>query len=208
MRPLFFALAIGTLPGVAQQPLLPATEIMARVAANQDRSEVERTRYVYVQHARVLSRKGKTVMCEEITDSRIAPTPDGSQSELLTISGRQWKKDHYISYNSLPKKSEVAETKDDKDEMWDDDMDRDLIENMRGNLTKDKSKDGLAARLFPLTSKNQQAYQYKLVGREQRNGREVYHVRFQPKSKNDVAWKDEEWAQWKGDGSTPRSFSP
>jgi hypothetical protein len=187
------ALVLAQAAGSAQQvspksaePLITAEEIMARVAANQDRAEQERTRYLYVQHARVLSRKGKTVMCEEITDSRIVPSSKGSQAELLNINGRQWKKNHYITYTTLPKK---GETSNDKDEMWDDDMDRDLVENMRSNLTKDKSKDGLAARLFPLTSKNQESYQYKLIGREQKNGHDVFHIHFQPKDKDEYTWK-------------------
>ncbi|MBS1800222.1 MAG: hypothetical protein JSS95_10385 [Acidobacteria bacterium] len=188
-----------TLPCLSQQPTsaeapLTAQAIMARVAANQDRAETERTRYIYVQHARVLSRKGKTVMCEEITDSRIVPSSSGSHAELLSISGRQWKKNHYIAYDTLPKKSESASSKtDDKDELWNDDMDRDLVESMRSNLTNDKSKDGLAARLFPLTSKNQAEYRYQLIGREQKNGRDVFHIRFAPKDKNQYTWKGDAW---------------
>jgi len=142
-------------------------------------------RYVYVQHARVLSRKGKTVMCEEVTDSRIVPTANGSNVELLKLDGKQWIKNHYATYTTLQNKKESVE----KDEIWDDDMDRDLVENMRSNLTKDKSRDGLAARLFPLTSKNQESYEYRLIGRERMNGREVFHIRFQPKDKNEYTWK-------------------
>ncbi|HEY9125758.1 MAG TPA: hypothetical protein VIM62_01450, partial [Acidobacteriaceae bacterium] len=71
--------------------------------------------------------------------------------------------------------------------------DRDLVENMRSNLIKDKSKDGLAARLFPLTSKNQQSYQYHLVGREMKNGHDVFHIRFQPRDKNEYTWKGDAW---------------
>ena len=36
-----------------------------------------------------------------------------------------------------------------------DSLDRDLVENMRWNLTHDKSKDGISAHLFPLTTKDQ-----------------------------------------------------
>ena len=202
MRVLLFALlSCVALPCDAQQSAaLSADEIMARVAANQDRAEAERTHYVYVQHARVLSRKGGTVMCEEITDSRIVPTADGSKSELLTISGRQWKKDRYIRYNELPKQTEASAAKDDKDskedkddDLRDDNIDLHLVEGMRDGLVKDKSKDGLAARLFPLTSKNQKEYQYQLVGRKQKNGREVFHIRFQPKDKDELTWKGEAW---------------
>jgi hypothetical protein len=198
-RPILLGLALMLVrpSGIAQQPAPPAItaeEIMDRVASNQDRSESERNRYIYVQHARVLSRKGKTVMCEEITDSRIVPSSNGSQVELLNINGRQWKKSRYITYTTLPKEGKVAEKKpDDKDndEIWDDDVDRDLVESMRSHLTTDKSKDGLEAKLFPLTSKNQANYQYQLLGREQKNGRNVFHLRFAPKDKNDYTWKGE-----------------
>src|SRR5271163_2953354 len=60
-----------------------AESIMARVATNQDLAEADRIRYVYMQHARVVSRKGKTVMCEEVTDSRVAPSASGSDVDLL-----------------------------------------------------------------------------------------------------------------------------
>ena len=48
---------------------------MNRVAVNQDTAEAERAHYVYVQHAKMTSRRGKTVMCEEITDYRFTPRP-------------------------------------------------------------------------------------------------------------------------------------
>src|SRR4051812_46076832 len=38
--------------------LPPAESVMARVGENQDRSEAERAHYVYVQHARMVSRRG------------------------------------------------------------------------------------------------------------------------------------------------------
>jgi hypothetical protein len=63
--------ALSFLSMHAQQPPLTAAEIMARVAANQDRSEAERAHYIHVQDARVLSRKGKNIRCEETTDTRV-----------------------------------------------------------------------------------------------------------------------------------------
>jgi hypothetical protein len=171
---------LGTL---AQQPA--AADIMARVAANQDRSESERAHYVYVQHARTASRKGETVMCEEITDYRITPTESGSDRQLLKLDGRLLQKHQYITYNTLaPKKAPVSDRDDSLD-----DMDRDIVENMRSNLTSDNSKDGIGAHLFPLTTKSQLDYKFHLIGREQRNGREVFHLDFRPRDKNDYSWK-------------------
>jgi hypothetical protein len=77
----------------------------------------------------------------------------------------------------------------DSDEFNDDDIDRDLVENMRRDLTNDKTKDGIASRLFPLTSKDQSGYSFQLRGRDRKNGRDVFHITFQPKDKNDYAWK-------------------
>ena len=60
---------------------------------------------------------------------------------------------------------------------------------MRRDLTNDKTKDGIASRLFPLTSKDQSGYSFRLVGRAQKNGRDVFHIFFEPTDKNDYTWK-------------------
>jgi len=182
MRSIIIAITLIT-PALAQQPT--AADIMARVAINQDRSEAERARYIYIQHARTASRKGKTIMCEEITDYRVTPSESGSERQLIKLDGRLLQKHQYITYNTLsPKKEPVSDHEDSLDG-----MDRDLVENMRSNLTSDKSKDGIGAHLFPLTSKSQLDYEFHLLGREQRNGREVFHLDFRPRDKNDYSWK-------------------
>ena len=97
------ALLLGCLVrGVAQGPALTADAIMARVAENQDRAEAARTRLVYVQHARVQSRKGGTVMCEEITDTRVVPSATGQTKTLLAISGHVRDGKRVIHYTALP----------------------------------------------------------------------------------------------------------
>jgi hypothetical protein len=190
-----FCLALTLLPvaalaqasSVNAEHPLTAEQIMERVAANQDRAESERNHYVYVQHARVVSHKGKTIMCEEITDSRVTPSSNGSHIELLKLDGRFLKKGQYVAYSTPLEKKAVA--KKDPDEFHDDDIDRDLVENMRRDLTNDKTKDGIASRLFPLTSKDQSGYSFHLVGRDRKNGRDVFHIIFEPKDKSEYAWK-------------------
>jgi anti-sigma28 factor (negative regulator of flagellin synthesis) len=212
----------------AQQPSVPpltAETIMARVAANQDRSDSERAHYLYVQHAHIASRKGKTVRCEETTDYRVTPTAAGSDHRLLKLDGRLLQKKHYVTYTELVKpgtqddkkptesksqpdsqKPVDTNTDDDKVEVHqnhvhvtlqddgEDDMDRDLVENMRQNLTTDtKSKDGISANLFPLTSKEQLDYRFTLLGREPRNGRDCFHIAFRPKQDDDYGWKGDAW---------------
>jgi hypothetical protein len=198
---------------------LPSAEsVMARVGENQDRAEAERARYVYVQHAKMVSRRGNTVMCEEITDYRITPSTEGSHEQLLKLDGRQFSKHQYLAYQALPPQSvppdsrqndapkqEVPPTqnrdapkdaeKKDPDHhdtlrvtINDDNMDRDLVENLRWNLTHDKSKDGIAAHLFPLSSKEQANYVFRMIGRERLNGRDVFHISFRPRKKDDFGW--------------------
>ncbi|MBS1802576.1 MAG: hypothetical protein JST28_04385 [Acidobacteria bacterium] len=198
---------------------------MARVAANQDASETERSHYVYVQHARMSSRKGKTILCEEITDYRFTPSAGETHEQLLKLDGRMLKNKKYVTYDKLlpsdenkpkneegdqnkakdgkapdadqDKRQKSDEKKDkkekkDKDPAFDPDsdetIDRDLVENMRKNLIHDKSKDGINARLFPLTSKNQADYSFRMVGREHLNSRDVFHITFRPKKKDDFGW--------------------
>jgi hypothetical protein len=195
---------------------LPSAEsIMARVAANQDRAEAERAHYVYVQHAKMVSRHGKTVKCEEITDYRFTPSTDGTKQDLLKVDGRYLKDHKYLTYTKLlPRDDEdkpkdekgqdppankdqsTAEKKDkqqkDKDPAFDpnsdETIDRDLVENIRWGLIHDKSKDGIDAHLFPLTSKDQADYAFRMLGRERLNDRDVYHIAFRPKKKDDFGW--------------------
>src|SRR5579863_2341433 len=98
--------------GFAQSPAETAESIMARVATNQDVSEAERAHYVYVQHAKMASRKGKTVQCEELTDYRITPSSDGSHDELLKVDGRLRVKGKYVTYNTLEPDDEDKDSKD------------------------------------------------------------------------------------------------
>src|SRR4051794_17340500 len=80
---------------------LPGAEsVMARVGENQDKAEAERAHYVYVQHGKMVSRRGKTVMCEEITDYRMTPSSDGSQEQLLKLEGRQLSNHKYLAYHA------------------------------------------------------------------------------------------------------------
>jgi len=94
---------------------------------------------------------------------------------------------------NIAKKEDKKKGKNkDKDPVFDPDsdetIDRDLLENVRKNLIHDKSKDGINARLFPLTSKNQANYIFRMIGRERLNSRDVFHIAFRPKDKNDFGW--------------------
>ncbi|MDQ2926030.1 MAG: hypothetical protein M3R43_10820 [Acidobacteriota bacterium] len=165
---------------------------MARVAANQDSAEAVRAHYVYIQHARVSSHKGKKIMCEETTDSRVTPADKGSHQQLLKLDGRLLQKGKYTAYTELPKSNGASGVTEDHDlniSVGDDDSDRDLVENMRHNLIDTSSKDGIGANLFPLTTKQQADEVFTLIGREHINGRDVFHITFRPKDKDDFGWR-------------------
>ncbi|HEY2470398.1 MAG TPA: hypothetical protein VGI45_21565 [Terracidiphilus sp.] len=226
LRPgLISAILLSSFVGAAQskppavQHVPSVDSVMIRVAVNQDAAEAERAHYVYVQHSKMTSRRGKTVMCEEITDYRFTPSADDTHEQLLKVDGRYLKNHKFITYDKLlprdedkPKdadkdkdkdksaakdtdKKEKKEKKDkekEKDPVFDpnsdETLDRDLVENLRWNLIHDKSKDGIAQHLFPLTSKDQANYTFRMIGRERLNDRDVFHITFRPKEKNDFGW--------------------
>lgn len=158
---------------------LNADVIMARVAANQDRSEVLRRQYVYRQHIHILSHKPKgRLLREETADYDVVPTPDGTQKQLRLLTGRYWNRRKYETFQGEPIPNS-------------DSLDGSLVKNFRDDLSNDKTKDGLARDLFPLTTEEQKAYEFKLLGQETLAGRDVYHISFRPKDKDEITWAGE-----------------
>jgi hypothetical protein len=165
-------------PEPATEPLT-ADAIMGRVAANQDRSEALRQQYVYRQHIHVLTHKPKGRMLrEETADYDVLPTPDGTQKELKLLAGRYWHGGKYEAFQGEP----VPEA---------DSLDGSLVKSFREDLLNEKTKDGLAKDLFPLTSEEQKDDEFKVLGLEAEEGRNVYHIGFRPKNKNEITWAGE-----------------
>ncbi len=174
-------------PGVTAQnsapqtdaPVLTADQIMARVAANQDRSEALRKEFVYRQHIHILTHKpGGKLLREETTDYDVTPLPDGTEKKLKTLNGRYLLKGKYQDFTGEP----VPDS---------DSLDGGLIKDFRDDLSNEKSKDGLGKDLFPLTSGEQKNYQFTLLGQETQEGRNVYHIGFRPKDKDEITWAGE-----------------
>jgi hypothetical protein len=164
--------------GSANAPLA-ADAIMERVAANQDRSEALRKQYVYRQHIHILTHKpnGK-LLREETADYDVAPTPDGTKKDLKLLTGRYWSKGKYEAFQGEP--APEAES-----------LDGSMIHGFRDDLSNEKTKDSLGKDLFPLTSEEQKAYDFTLLGREVQQGRSVYHIGFRPKDKDEITWAGE-----------------
>jgi len=165
-------------PEPAKEPepaSLTAEAIMARVAENQDRSEALRKQYVYRQHIHILTHKTNKVLREETADYDVVPSPDGTQKELKLLTGRFWTKGRYETFQGEP----VPQA---------DSLDGGLIHGFREDLSNEKTKDGLAKDLFPLTSEEQKSYEFKLLGQEMQAGRSIYHIGFRPKDKDEITW--------------------
>lgn|SRR5579863_190905 len=166
-------------PSDAAKEPLTADEIMARVAANQDRSEALRREYVYRQHIHILTHKpGGRLLREETTDYDVTPMPDGTEKKLKLLTGKYWVKGKYEAFEGEPAPAR-------------DSLDGDLVKNFRDDLSNEKTKDGLGKDLFPLTSDEQKDYEFKLLGQEMQEGRSVYHIGFRPRDKNDISWAGE-----------------
>jgi len=176
-------LAVG-ISAQGQQPepvaeSLTADQIMARVAANQDQSEELRKQYVYRQHTHIVTHMPKgRLLREETADYDVTPTPDGTQKQLKLLTGRYWNKGKYETFQGEP----APEA---------DSLDGGLIHNFREDLSNEKTKDGLAKDLFPLTTEGQKDYEFALLGEEVQDGRKVFHIGFRPKDKSDISWAGE-----------------
>jgi hypothetical protein len=170
-----FAQNLAKAPEKADSPLT-ADAIMARVAANQDRSEELRKQYVYRQHTHILTHKPKgRLLREETADYDVVPTPDGTQKELKLLTGRYLNKGKYETFQGEP----VPQA---------DSLNGNLIHDFREDLSNDKTKDGLAKDLFPLTTDGQKDYEFQLLGEDVQDGRRVFHIGFRPKDKNEISW--------------------
>jgi len=169
---------LGTLVS-GDQPSPTVDQIMARVAANQDRAEQVRAEYVYQQriHVAVLRTNGKLAR-EETADYLVTPTPDGTKKQLKHIEGRYWRKGKYLTFQGEP----VPEAG------W---LDSSLVQSFRDGLSDDKSKDGLGHDLFPLTTEEQKQYHFELVGKETVQGRKAYRIKFRPRDRKDLNWAGE-----------------
>ena len=160
------------------------SEIMARVARNQDESREARSQYTYhqKQFLRFIRGSGK-VAREERREYDIAPKAHGSHKELAHFEGKYEYKGKYVPYDRPG--YEYKEM----------DIDGELINELSEDLTNDAhSRDGLSCDLFPLTGEQQERYSFQLKGKEQYRGREVYRVKFEPKPHqefDEAAWKGE-----------------
>ena len=161
---------IALLLMMAQAADPTAADIMAKVAANQERAQQARSEFVYQQNLLVRLRRGNHKLArEERREYSVAPTPNGAGKTLTRFSGKYEHKGKLVEYDKPH--YEYKEM----------DIDGDLISDLADDMTNDgKSRDGVAADLFPLTGREQMKYSFRLKGTEAYRGREVYRVEFSP----------------------------
>ena len=159
-----------------------AGEIMARVAANQDRAAAARSRYVYSQkvRARMIRTNGKLAR-EEFRTYTVTPAAAGkSEKKLAEFRG---------TYES---KGKLHEYQEPGFEHKDIDLDADVIDTLTTDLVNDgKSRDGISANVFPLTSEEQRKYEFQYLGEVVQQSRKAHRIEFRPKKGQEAAWKGE-----------------
>jgi hypothetical protein len=165
--------------GTPRNPPLTAAAIMARVAANQDRSNRQRPHYVYHQRIRVAARttNGK-LKCQETLDYLVIPSSESTKKELQGLKGRYWHKGRYVDFHHKLHGNQES-------------VDCDVVDSLGEDFTSERSKDGIAKDLFPLTTQQQKKYTFELIGKETLQEREVYRVSFRPKDKKEFDWTGE-----------------
>jgi len=183
-RAAVFALAplLGAITAAQCPDAPPLEEILARLAANQERAVEARRTVVYQQETRVrfLRANGK-VAREERRVYLVAPTPSGTEKKLERFEGRYEHKGRLLAYDK------PGFTYKDLD------LDGELIEDLTADLVNDRSaRDGIASDLFPLTRREQRGYRFTLVGCQVLAGRPALLLRFEPRRESEGETKP--WA--------------
>ena len=185
----------------AQQPLT-AGEIMARVAANQDRADQMRADFVYHQDVLIrLNRANGKLAREELSEYTVTPTPDGTRKERLLFRGKYMDHGKEVEFDKPGYEHKKI------------DVDAGLLTGLSDSFANDKkSRDGIEHDLFPLTSKQQRKYVFHWEGMEDYRGTPVYRITFEPKKKPALLDADEEGDDedvWAGEALIDRdAFQP
>jgi hypothetical protein len=189
---LICALVLVPLCCSAQAPKLE--EILERLAANQEKAVEARNSVVYRQDTWVkLLRTNGKLSREEKRQYTVTPTATRSDRKLDHFEGRYEQGGKLLPYD------EPGFTYKDTD------IDGELIESLTDDLINDgKSRDGLAKDMFPLTSKEQRFYRFKLKGRREVAGVDAWQILFEP-MKGDLG----DHRPWKGEVLVhPEEYQP
>jgi hypothetical protein len=152
----------------------PIDDIMARVAANQEKSVEARKQFVYRQEEliRMLGSHGK-VDCEQRREYTVTPSATGIERQLVANPENNGEPEHCSMHVAISNGEGLS-------------VGSSTTETDSLSASLGKTRDGVPSGLFPLTADAQRLYQYKLEGKEKYEGRLVYRVSFRPNHrKND-----------------------
>ena len=183
---------------LASLPPNTADGIMLRVALNQDRAQQMRTAFVYHQNVLVrLHRKNGKLAREEYAEFTVTPTTKGATRQQTLFHGK------YVDHGK-----EVAFDESGFEHKGID-IDADFAKSLLEDFANDKqTRDGVDHDCFPLTSKEQPKYSFRLEGTEDYRGTPVYRITFSPKRKASI-WDDDDNGQWAGEVLVDRDeFQP
>jgi len=174
---------LAALAAVAGAQTPDVGTIMEKVGRNQEQAVDQRKEFTFHQKQILRMHRGNgKVAREEHREYDVTPATHGVKKELAHFDGRYEHKGKYVSYDRPGYNYK------------DMDIDGDLIDDLSNDLTDDdKSRDGISANLFPLTTGEQAKYSFKLLATEQYRGRQVYRVAYEPRK------NQEEGAAWKGE---------
>lgn len=181
MRKAIVLLALTGMFGIAGAAPT-ADEIMAQVAANQDRAVELRKHYVFQQRARVRITKGADKLKRD--DTRyyvVTPTETGMKRTLQNREVIHRKDGEELELMGIGA-VRAAEIEG---------IDQELADDFHEDLAGDEdSRDGLNPDLFPLTTREQAHYRFELLGEDAYQGRPVYDIRYEPEEEG---WDGEPW---------------
>jgi hypothetical protein len=163
--------ALGIVACTAAEEQVSASSLMARVAANQERSVGARAQWTYKQELLVrMNRKNGKMAREEFREYAVMPDDKGTKREMVRFEGKYERDGKVLSYSSP------------HFEYKDLDIDGDVVSDLAEDMMTDKnSRDGIDKSLFPLTGQEQTKFNFKIAGRETFKDREVWRVTFEPK---------------------------
>lgn len=168
--------------GIVQGQPADVNAIMSQVGINQAKAEEARDLYVYTQKQLLrFTRSNGKLAREERREYLVTPHLHQTQKKLVHFEGK------YVEHGEVfPFDKPHYEHKGL-------DLDAEFIDSMSRGMTNDsKARDGIGRDLFPLTYHQQLKYDFKLLGVERYQGREVYRISFTPKPHmEDADWKGE-----------------
>ena len=149
-----------------------AAEIMTRAGCNQDRALQNRSAFVYHQKLLVrLHRVNGKLTREERREYTVSPTAGGYDRSLTRFEGKYATHGKLVAYDKPGFEYKGV------------DIGGVVVDSLASDLTGDSdSKDGIAKDLFPLVTKEQQGYVYRIVDKEDYRGKPAWRIAFEPKA--------------------------